>query len=152
MINNAKSSYYNKQFHDRKGNTASTWKLIREIVPNKTRDSNVNSFDDIIDKADKFNAHFASVRKTTYDKTQRTLHGDNTPTPHDTDVAPCDNEHFKPQPIDTNTVIQTVKALNDTSSVGSDNIPLRFVRDALYMIAYFLTCIINTSTYSLRPI
>ena len=61
------------------------------------------------------------------------------------DVASCDTNHFRPQPVDVSTVILTVKALNDTSSVGSDGILLKFVRDALYVVALYLTCIINTS-------
>ncbi len=44
-----------------------------------------------------------------------------------------------------NTVILTIKHLNKTRSVGSDGISLRFLQDALYVIAAYLTCIINTS-------
>ena len=52
---------------------------------------------------------------------------------------------FRPQPVDTNTVILTVKSLNETRSVGSDGISLKFVKDALYIIVFYLTFIINTS-------
>ena len=61
--------------------------------------------------------------------------------PPDIDV----NTAFMPQPVDTDTAILTVKDLNTTTSVSSDNIGLRFLRDALCVILPFLTCIINTS-------
>ncbi len=55
-----------------------------------------------------------------------------------------DNDYFRPQPVDTNTVILTVKDLKQTNSVESDDIQLKFIKDALYVIAFYLTCIINT--------
>ncbi len=51
----------------------------------------------------------------------------------------------RPQPVDVNTVILTIKHLNITCSVGSDGIPLRFLEDALYVIVFYKTCIINSS-------
>lgn len=38
-----------------------------------------------------------------------------------------------------------VKELNDTRAYGSDMIALRFIRDALPVIAFYLTVIVNTS-------
>ncbi len=38
-----------------------------------------------------------------------------------------------------------IKGLEDTSSVGLDGISMRFIKDALRVIAFYLTCIINTS-------
>ncbi len=58
---------------------------------------------------------------------------------------PMESNYFRPQPVDTNTVILAVKDLKQTNSVGSDDIQLKFVKDALYIIAFYLTCIINTS-------
>ncbi len=52
---------------------------------------------------------------------------------------------FRPHPVGTETVILTIKSLNETSSVGSDGIPMKFIKDALYVIAFYLTCIVNTS-------
>ncbi len=56
---------------------------------------------------------------------------------------------FRPQPVNTETIILTKKGLNgfnDTNSVGSDDIPSRFIEDSLYFTAFYLTCVINTST------
>ncbi len=56
-----------------------------------------------------------------------------------------ESNYFRPQPVDTNTVILTVKDLKQTNYVGSDEIQLKFVKDALYITAFYLTCITNTS-------
>ena len=56
-----------------------------------------------------------------------------------------DDNNFRPQPVDVDTIILTIKDLNNTTSVGCDGIPLRFIKDSLYVIAFYLTCIINTS-------
>ncbi len=52
---------------------------------------------------------------------------------------------FRPHPVGTETVITTTKSLKETSSVGSDGIPMKLTKDALYVIAFYLTCIVNTS-------
>ncbi len=52
---------------------------------------------------------------------------------------------FRPTPIDTNTLILTVKSLHETKPFESDGIPLRFIKDSLFVTAYYLTQIINTS-------
>ncbi len=52
---------------------------------------------------------------------------------------------FRPQPVDTDTVVLTIKDLSETSSVGSDGISMKFIKDSLCIIAFYITCIINTS-------
>ena len=52
---------------------------------------------------------------------------------------------FRPTPVDCETVILTIKDLRETSAVGSDGISLRFIRDGLFILAFYLTVIINTS-------
>ena len=42
-------------------------------------------------------------------------------------------------------VILVVKDLNDTEACGSDGISLKFIKDALIVIAFYLTIIVNTS-------
>ncbi len=51
-------------------------------------------------------------------------------------------------PGDNWTLILTVKSLHETKSFGSDGIPLRFIKDSLFVTAYYLTQIINTSIVS----
>ena len=42
-------------------------------------------------------------------------------------------------------LILTVKGLKESNACGSDGIPLRYIKDSLYIIAFYLTIIINTS-------
>ncbi len=51
----------------------------------------------------------------------------------------------RPQPVDTNTVILTVKSLNETRSLGSDGISLKCVKNELCIIAFYLIFITNAS-------
>ncbi len=59
--------------------------------------------------------------------------------------------YFRPQAVDVNTVILTIKSLNETRSVGCDGISLKFIRDSFYMIVFYLTVIINTLTTGVFP-
>ncbi len=52
---------------------------------------------------------------------------------------------FRPEPVAVETVILTIKSLNETRSVGCDGISLNFIRDSLYMIVFYLTVIVSTS-------
>ncbi len=144
LIRNAQSTHYNEQLNNNKGNTVEIWKLLREIVPNNKCKANQHSFDKVSDKVEELNMHFANVGKTTYEYTQNTLQGENMSALHYVNI-PIESDYFRPQPVDTNTVILTVKDLKQTNYVGSDDIQQKNVKDALYVIAFYLTCIINTS-------
>ncbi len=52
---------------------------------------------------------------------------------------------FRSKTVDTSTFILTPKSLNDTCSVGSDDISFKFIKDSLHVAAFYLTIIINTS-------
>ncbi len=150
LIAETKAEYYNNKFKENKGNAAKTWKTIREIVPNSKNNVSDCNLEDKGNKANEFNVHFANVGKSTFEKTQSLLHGGsvpyfNVPDFNDANVILDGGNIFRPQPVDTETIILTIKGLNDTKSVGSDGIPLRFIKDSLYFIAFYLTCIINTS-------
>ncbi len=95
------------------------------------------------DKTEEFNKFSSNIGKATYERTQHSLRG-----PHDRTVSnhnPVLREGacFRPEPVDTDTVILTIKSLKETKAVGSDSIPLRFLKDALPVIISCLTCIIN---------
>ncbi len=62
--------------------------------------------------------------------------------PHYVNI-PMESYCFRAQPVYT-TVMLTVKDLKQTNSVVSVDIQLKFVKDALYVTAFYLTCIINT--------
>ncbi len=52
---------------------------------------------------------------------------------------------FRPQPVDVETVILTIKILKETRSVMCDGMSFNFIRYSLHMIAFYLTAIVNTS-------
>ena len=87
---------------------------------------------------------FSSVGKSTFNRSQEELLKEEAVSelPH---ITINGNSAFRPEPVDANTIILTIKNLRPINSVGSDGITLRFVRDALCAILPFLTCIINTS-------
>ncbi len=82
-------------------------------------------------------------------KTQETLYGGSVlhfNIPHFNDASVIlDATCFRPQPVDIQIIILTIKGLNDRNFVASDDIPLRFIRDSLWFVAFCLTCIINNS-------
>ena len=97
-------------------------------------------------KVNVFNNFFANVGKHTFEKSQHNL-SDQTRTAQPNTVsanAPV-GSMFRPQPTDSNNIILIIKHLRNTSSYGSDGIPLRFLKDSLPVIITYLTCILNTS-------
>ena len=142
LMYKTKTEYYKKQFHNCRGNTAATWKAVRNLVPKNKGKNNVHSCNELNQKVDDFNKFFSSIGKIAYEKSQEGLPGENAVT-----HSFYNNEvySFRPTPTDIETVILTVKNLNNTNSCGSDGISLRFVRDALPVICCYLTCITNTS-------
>lgn len=145
LITSAKTEYHRQQLQDAKGNTCKTWKIIKDIVPDRKNNSNGHNFDNMANKANEFNFHFANVGKNTFERTQEFLHGESVPYVNNFNVDLGDGNLFRPHPVNIETVILTIKSLKETSSVGSDGISMKFIKDALYVIAFYLTCIINTS-------
>ena len=82
--------------------------------------------------------------KNTYEKTQEILHGENVTCFSNENVNLGEGSSFR-HPVDTETIILTIKCLNETSFLGSNRIPMKFIKDSLYVIAFYLTCIINPS-------
>ncbi len=81
----------------------------------------------------------------TCERTQELLHGENATLMNNFNVVLDDGNVFRPCPVDVETIILTIKSLKETRSVASDGISMRFIKDALYVIAFYITCIINTS-------
>ena len=73
------------------------------------------------------------------------LYGENVTYYNDMTITPDGDNDFRPQHVDTDTIFLIIKGLKDTNSVSSDGIPLTFIKDSLYVIAFYLTCIVNTS-------
>ncbi len=146
FIQLSKKQYYLNKLTNNKNNSTAKWKVIKEIIPNQKNCQKGYIFEDMETKAEEFNNFFADVGKNTYELTQKSL------TNNDLDFSQlsaviCDNRNikFRPQPVNVETVTLTIKNLKETRSVGCDGISLKFIRDALYVIISYLTCIINTS-------
>ncbi len=97
------------------------------------------------DKAEKFNKFFSNIGKATYERTQHSLRDPHDRTVNNRNPARREGACFRPELVDINTIILTIKSLKETKAVGSDGIPLKFLKDALPIIISYLTCIINTS-------
>ena len=90
-----------------------------------------------------FNVFFANVGKNTFEKTHLT------DSPHHPATDPTANTDpsslFRPQPIDWQTLILTIRNMSNSNACGSDGIPLRFIKDSLPVKAPHITTIMNTS-------
>ncbi len=94
----------------------------------------------------KFNHFFVNVGKEAFDNSQKSLTPESAENPTQFFHEHSSSQNtFRPQHVDTNTVILTIKQLKESNSYGSDNISLRFIKDALPVIIPYRTCIINTS-------
>lgn len=152
LINQAKHKYYHNQLSNSKNNPSSTWKIIKDIIPDKKNNPSTHTFSDEKAKAEEFNEFFANVGKNTFNKTQINPPTHNYhphPLPHSdlgiSESVSNDSPSFRPQPIHPDTLILTIKHLNNTKSFGSDYISLNFIKDSLPIITFYLTTIINTS-------
>ncbi len=86
------------------------------------------------------------LEKNTFDNTQRSLQdSQHLPETETNGNFCCKAPRFRPQPVGVNTVILRIQHLNETKSFGSVNISLRFFKDSMFIIAFYLTVIINTS-------
>lgn len=146
LIQSSKKEYYWKELNNNKNNSSSKWNIIKEIVPSTKSSSETYIFEDKDRKAEEFNTFFANVGKNTFEKTQESPLISDSTCP---ELSPpdCDSMDgmFRPQPVDVETVILTIKSLKETRSVGCDGISFKFIRDSLYIISFYITVIINTS-------
>lgn len=138
----AKQNIITMTFSTIKAAFKKTWKTITETVPNTKNISITSNFDNVLDKANEFNSYFANVGKNSYTKTQELIHCENVQYSICENVASGmsgEDSTFRPQPAHTDTVILMIKDINETSSVGSDGIPKKFTKDALSIIASYIT-------------
>ena len=142
-ISTARASYFKDEIM--KSNSRNdTWKIMKKIVPTKKQTK--IEFDNPKDKADQFNNFFASVGKNTYKKTQDILNDHNIQHGRITQTLTSNGiQLFRPQPVTIETVILTMKSLNNSNAYGIDGIPTRFLKDSLVVISLYITIIINTS-------
>lgn len=142
LLRESEQTYYREKISDCRGNSAATWKIIKQITPPDTKTN--HNFENESDMAAKFNELFVNVGENTFQTTQNYLSV--TDQTYDDPLSNVNTEHlFRPQPVDINTVILTIKHLKSTKSAGSDGIALRFIQDSLPVTISYITTIINTS-------
>ena len=149
LLNESRKDYFREEFRKNKNDITASWKLAKNVISNgcNKKVSAPQNKNNLVTKAESFNEFFSNVGKSTFDKTQEELlrlnsvPGNVQENSRDTDSLRC----FKPAPVDCETVILTIKNLKETSACGSDGISLRFIKDSLFVIAFYITIIINTS-------
>lgn len=143
IMRKAKADFFNDQFKNCKGNSSKTWSTIKKLIPNQKISSKPIQFEDNRSKAEEFNEFFINVGKKAFEKTQEGIGIDNGE--QDELTFPALESNFRPQPETVESIILVIKDLRDTSAYGADEIELRFIRDALSVIAFYITVIVNTS-------
>ncbi len=142
-MNKQRRQHYLNRLKESKGNVAVAWRIVGDIVPSKTNVSDTTFCDNAEQKAEEFNCFFANVGKSAYEETQVELSNENYNNVTINNTNNNTNTLFRPQLVHVNTVILTIKHLQDKQSSGSDQISLRFIKDSLTIIAQYLTIIIN---------
>ena len=149
LINSSRKEYFREEFRKNKNDITASWKIAKKVISNDStrKESMPQSKDDLATRAESFNKFFSDVGRLTFNTTQEELARCNYASvdiPHninDSDNLRC----FKPVPVDCETVILTIKGLKVTNACGSDGISLRFIKDSLFIIAFYITIIVNTS-------
>ena len=148
-ISAARATYFKDEVKKSKS-SKETWKIMNKMVPSR-RNVKVE-FDNPEEKAKQFNNFFANVGKNTYKKTQEILgihnERDQQLTIRQPTIIAADNNNiplFRPQPVAVEKVIKTINSLSNSNAFGIDGISTRFLKDSLFVIALYITVIINTS-------
>lgn len=148
LMDTGRKQHNKEELKKNKNNFSASWKIVKGLLYNNSdKDSHTLSDHDSMNKAEEFNEFFANIGKKTFERTQEEMSISNVDTRIESQNVPVDNQlnFFKPSPVDCETVILTVKNLRDSNAYGSDGISLRFIKDALYMIGFYVTIIVNTS-------
>ena len=149
LIKVSRKDYFREEFRKNKNDIAKSWRIAKKAISSdcNNKQPTTQDKDNLAARAASFNEFFSGVGKLTYDKTQEELARCNfaSLTVHQNNVNNNSLRYFKPVPVDCETIILTVKGLKESNACGSDGISLRFVKDSLYIIAFYLTVIVNTS-------
>jgi len=145
LITKSKSEYFRNSLESKKGDISGTWKIIKSMTPETSKSSQHKDTRDLIRRAENFNYYFAEIGRKSFEQSQANFESTLCMDETDQTSANAPTHHFRPHPVDISTVILAIKELNDTKAIGSDGIPLKFLKDALPVIILYITIIINTS-------
>lgn len=155
MINHAQALYYKTKLAENKNNPKATWKVIKEIVPRKSIKNELNfDFSDLKVLTNKYNDYFSTVGEVTYNEVKqkdpnniKNICEDSA----DSDVNSLNldfnntNKYFRPAPITMHELKDIISNISNTSSVGNDNISLKYLKDSSDIIFEYILVIVNTS-------
>ena len=147
MIRIAKSNFHRNRFITARNSRKNIWNVVNEVIPSKSKSSSGIMVNDPAASAEKFNEFFANVGKKTFESVQSSNIHDRLQRV----IQQQRNERqglrsrFRPQPVSVETVVKTVMDLKNKNSSGMDGISIRFLKDSLPVLAFYLTVIINTS-------
>ena len=147
MISISKTKYFKEQFLKCRGNIRGTWDVIKKIIPGNKKSFGLlgDSESELKNKVEEFNKHFATIGENTFRKSQESQVDSNLLLNNRPSLQSNNLNKFRPQPVDINTLILTIKSLKTTNSYGSDGIPFRFLIDSLPVTIYYILVIVNTS-------
>lgn len=115
LLHKYKSEYFNQKLENAKGNTAATWKTVRQLIPattNKVSPLLTGNGESLEQKANKFNNFFANIGKQTFENSQHNLSDrERTDQPSTNHAYTSTGGMFRPQPTDDNTIILVIKHL-----------------------------------------
>ena len=147
MIRIAKSNFHRNKFIMARNSKKDIWNVVNEVIPSKSKSNSNMMVNDPAASAEKFNNFFANVGKKTFESVQSS----NVRARITRVIQQQRNERqglqsrFRPQPVSVETVFKTVMNLKNKNSSGFDGISIRFLKDSLPVLAFYLTVIINTS-------
>ena len=146
LIHTGKNEYFKNKFYECKGNSRATWQVVKNLVPKVKSNSGGPIYENDAEKAEEFNKFFANVGRESFEKSQENIADASglIQTLNDNSNSNI-SDLFRPQPVNVDTIILVIKHLNDTNAYGSDNISFRFIKDALPVIIFYITAIVNTS-------
>ena len=144
MIQTGKKEFYREKLNDCRHDIAETWKVIKNMNSEVKCNTIQEDHATILKKANDFNEYFTNVGKKAFEKSQENFNdrqniNDNNNFNFNAETS------FKPSPVDVNTIILTVRELNNTKAFGSDGIAFKFIQESLPIIAFYIMVIINTS-------
>ena len=147
MIRLAKSNLHRNKFMNARNSKKNIWNIVNEVIPSKSKSNSSIMVNDPAASAEKFNEFFANVGKKTFQSVRSSMarEGLAQQSSRQSNARERLQTRFRPQPVSVETVIKTVMDLKNKNSSGIDGISMRFLKDSLPVLAFYLTVIINTS-------
>ena len=151
LLNNAKKNHFKEKFSKCKGNSGGTWRVVGEMIPDLKGKSKSVIFDDPSKKANEFNEYFSKIGEIAFQKSQEGIqerlqvNASVSASASNNNSMPLLPPSFRPQPVDIDTVILVFKDLNESNAFGSDGISFKYLKDALPVLIFYITVIVNTS-------